>query len=203
MRLHIHTYFSISKLRLRLPNVVWGFTLAVLALCALTGAATLVAAHATPTGLGHFPAVEATSLDKTRLNLPADFGGNMNLVMISFAREQQLDVDSWLPTARQLELQHPRMRYYELPTTARENLLYRWWFNSALRSNNTDPALAGRILTLYVNKGQFRQSLRIPNEKKITVLLVDRDGKILWQSRGDFTADKGQALTAVLATSGS
>lgn len=171
----------------------------MLVACALTGVFSLVTTHAAATDMGHFPAVTATSLNKTRFALPSGFGGKINLVMISFAREQQQQVDSWLPTARQLEQQHADLRYYELPTTARENLLYRWWFNSALRSNNTDPALDGRILTLYVSKGAFRQSLHIPNEKKIAVLLVDRSGNVLWQTEGTFTADKGLALTTALA----
>jgi len=188
----------IPKMHWRLRKTFLRCVPAILVAYSLTGVFSLITAHAAATDMGHFPAVTATSLNKTHFALPAGFGGKINLVMISFAREQQQQVDSWLPTARQMEQQHADLRYYELPTTARENLLYRWWFNSALRSNNTDPALDGRILTLYVNKGQFRQSLRIPNEKKIAVLLVDRAGNVLWQAEGNFTADKGLALTTAL-----
>ena len=155
-------------------------------------------ALAAVTGLGSFPSVEANSLDKERFLLPKDFGGQVNLVLISFAREQQTAVDSWLPAAKQAEQQHSDLRYYELPTTSKENLLYRWWFNSALRSNNTDPALNGRILTLYVSKGQFLHALCIPNEKQIAVLLVDRSGAVLWQRSGAYTADKAASMDAAL-----
>lgn len=152
--------------------------------------------------MGDFPSVPATSLDKAHMQLPKDFGGEVNLVMIYFAREQQQDVDSWLPAARQLESSHPKLRYYELPTTARENLLYRWWFNSALRSNTTDPALDSRILTLYVSKGKFRQALKIANEKQIVTALVDRSGRVLWRTSGAFSAEKERSLAAVLAANG-
>ena len=36
------------------------------------------------------------------MNLPADFAGQFNLVIISFAREQQQEVDSWIPAARKI-----------------------------------------------------------------------------------------------------
>lgn len=186
-------------MRLRIHNAVSLCALAGLLACSFHGMSLSVPANAPAIDLGTFPPVDATSLDKARLELPRDFGGSLNLVMISFAREQQHEVDTWLPAARLLESEHPKLLYYELPTTAWENLLYRWWFNSALRSNNTDPALDGRILTLYVSKGAFRQSLHIPNEKKIAVLLVDRSGNVLWQTEGNFTADKGLALTTALA----
>ncbi len=172
---------------------------AVLLAAGLNHSASFADVQAAVENRSKFPTVDATSLNKDHLVLPANFGGELNLVMISFAREQQQQVDTWLPAARQLEQQHPDVQYYELPTTERENLLYRWWFNSALRSNNTDPALDGRILTLYLSKGAFLRALHIPNEKKIAVLLVDRAGNVLWQTEGAFTAKKNQQLQAALA----
>lgn len=187
----------ISNMRQR--DALLRFALALLVVCSASGIAFCVLA--TAPDLGTFPDVEATSLDKVHFELPKDFGGTVNLVMISFAREQQPEVDTWLSVAKQLEAQHPKLHYYELPTTAWENLLYRWWFNSALRSNNTDPALASRTLTLYVSKTPFRQSLKIPNEKQIVVLLVDRSGRVLWRTDGVFTSEKNQSLQAAVNAS--
>lgn len=173
--------------------------LAALVAGSLMRSSPLAAAQAAADDQAIFPTVDATSLNKDHLVLPAGFGGELNLVMISFAREQQFEVDSWLPAARRMERQYPQTHYYELPTTARENLLYRWWFNSALRSNS-DPALDGRILTLYLSKGAFLRALHIPNEKHIAVLLVDRTGHVLWQAEGAFTTGKNQQLQANLPT---
>lgn len=152
-------------------------------------------------GLGKFPAVEATSLDHAQLNLPQNFAGQLNLVIISFAREQQQVVDTWLPAAQQIQATHNNFRYYELPTTARENLLYRWWFNSALRSNTTDKDLRSRILTTYVNKHEFRNSLHISNERHVVEVLVDQTGRVLWRADGPYTeANKAELLSAVTAS---
>ncbi|HET9087206.1 MAG TPA: hypothetical protein VFN53_06775 [Acidobacteriaceae bacterium] len=148
--------------------------------------------------LGLFPAMQAANLNDTHFTLPQNFGGQLNLIVISFAREQQHTVDSWLPAARQLEATHPAFRYYELPTMSRENLFYRWWFNAALRSNTTDKDLRSRILPAYVNKHKFLRSLHVRNDKKVIVILVDQSGRVYWKSDGPYTEQKGQALLAAM-----
>jgi hypothetical protein len=151
---------------------------------------------------GQFPPVQATSLDGTHMNLPAGFSGRLNLVIISFKREQQQEVDSWIPAARKIESSHGQFRYYELPTMSRENLLYRWWFDQALRSNTTDKDLRNRILTAYVNRHTFRKSLDIENEKRVVAVLVDQKGHVYWRMDGSCSGSDVSALMTVLAAHG-
>jgi len=42
----------------------------------------------------HFPSVKASNLEKRDFNLPADFEGERNLLLVAFEREQQKDVDT-------------------------------------------------------------------------------------------------------------
>lgn len=151
---------------------------------------------------GQFSRIQATSLDGTRMNLPADFSGQLNLVIISFAREQQQEVDSWIPAARKIEAAHSQFRFYELPTMSRENLLYRWWFDEALRSNTTDKDLRSKILTAYVNKHTFKKSLDIGNEKRVVAVLVDAKGQVYWRADGSYSDPDMSALLSVLAAHG-
>jgi hypothetical protein len=171
----------------------------LLIVCCLSGFSQSTSAHAPITDAGQFPAVQAVSLSGTRFDLPQNFGGQVNLVVISFAREQQQAVDSWLPAARQLEATHNQFRYYELPTMSRQNLFYRWWFDAALRSNTTDKDLRSRILPAYVNKRKFLRSLHIRNDKNVVAILIDQSGRVLWRGDGPYTEQKKQALIAALA----
>lgn len=152
--------------------------------------------------LGQFPSIQATSLDGLRMDLPAEFSGQLNLVIISFAREQHHEVDSWIPAASNIESAHSQFRYYELPTMSRENFLSRWWFDEALRSNTTDKALRARILTAYVNKNSFKKSLDIKNEKQVVAVLVDLKGHVYWRANGAYKSADAQALLSVLAAHG-
>lgn len=146
-----------------------------------------------------FPGIQATSLDNARLHLPQDFSGQLNLVVVSFAREQQHDVDGWIPAAREIQTKHPKFSYYELPTMSSENLLYRWWFDAALRNNTNDHDLRNRTLTAYVNKHKFLKALGIANEKQVVAMLVDRTGKIYWRANGNCTEEEKLSLMQALA----
>lgn len=152
--------------------------------------------------VGQFPPIQVTSLDGTHMRLPADLSSQMNLVIISFAREQQQEVDSWIPAARKIESTHSEFHFYELPTMSRENFLYRWWFDESLRSNTTDKALRSRILTVYVNKRSFKKSLDIKNEKRVVAILVDPKGQVYWRADGAYQDADTPALLSVLAAHG-
>ncbi len=152
--------------------------------------------------LGEFPAIQATSLAGAKMHLPQDFAGQFNLVVISFAREQQQEVDTWIPVAQQIQSAHGNFSYYELPTTSRDNFLYRWWFDAALRSNTADKDLRSRTLTAYVSKHSFHKTLHIADEKRVVALLVDRTGKIYWRADGACTEQAKSALESVLAANG-
>jgi len=151
-------------------------------------------------GSGQFPAIQVASLDGTQFHLPQNFGGQLNLVIVSFAREQQQTVDSWIPAARQLEALNSEFRYYELPTMSRQNIFYRWWFDAALRSNTTDKQLRARILMAYVNMHTFRESLHVPNEKNVIVLLIDQSGRVFWRTQGAYTEEKRIGLNTALSS---
>jgi hypothetical protein len=146
-----------------------------------------------------FPAVSAYALNKLRVNLPADFAGQSNLLLLSFEREQQKEIDSWLPVAKDLQKANPSFRAYMLPVFTKENLLYRWWENSSLRSSVDDPQWIEFTIPLYVDKPRFRRGLQIYTEQSIVVLLVDKSGRVLWRTDGPLTDEKKAALTAILA----
>jgi hypothetical protein len=152
---------------------------------------------------GEFPPIQTTSLDGAHMTLPENFAGQLNLVMISFAREQQQAVDTWIPAARKIESAHSQFRFYELPTMSHENLLYRWWFDASLRSNTTDKDLRSRILTAYVNKRTFKNSLDIKSEKRVVAILVDQKGTVYWRADGQYADPDLPALLSVLAAHGS
>ncbi|RXS95604.1 hypothetical protein [Silvibacterium dinghuense] len=144
-----------------------------------------------------FPDVVSYSLDKARVDLPSGFEGKVNLLLLSFEPEQQKDIETWYPAAQALQHTNFAFRWYRLPVEARENFIFRWWDNSSLRSDETDPEMWHWIVPIYVNKDDFRRSLQIPNEHEIAVLLVDKEGHVLWRSSGVMTPQKRAALDAL------
>ena len=145
-----------------------------------------------------FPEVTGSSLQRKKLSLPRDFQGKLNLVFIAFQRWQQSQVDTWIPFARELEETHSGLRYYELPTIKRLNVLARTFINEGLRAGIPDPTARERTITLYLDKNTFREALQLPHEGHIYVLLLDHQGRVLWREEGAFTPDRGESMVAAV-----
>lgn len=150
-----------------------------------------------------FPRVHGTNLERRPFTLPDDLEGARNLVLIAFKREQQFEVDSWIPLARRLAQHDPGFSYYELPTISRNVPLARWWLDGAMRAGIPDPAAREATITLYLDKEAFRAALHLPSENSIYALLLERGGRVLWRSEGAATPEKERELQRVLGGRGS
>jgi hypothetical protein len=138
--------------------------------------------------------VSGSNLERRRLRLPDDLEGSLNLVLVAFQQWQQRQVDTWLPLARELEARYPALRYYELPTIRRLNGLARTFINEGMRAGIPDPVARERTITLYLDKGAFRQALGLRSEENIYALLLDRQGGVLWRAEGAYMREKGESL---------
>jgi hypothetical protein len=63
-----------------------------------------------------------------------------------------------------------------------------------MRAGIPDRLARQRTITLYLDKGAFRQALDLSDEEHIHVLLIDAAGKVCWRARGTFSPEKGAAL---------
>ena len=142
-----------------------------------------------------FPPITSYSLDKAKIDLPGGLEGQINLLLLSFKEEQQNDINSWMSTAQALQHLDFQFRYYQLPVAEKENFVFRWWETSSMRSDQTDPEAMHWIVPVWLDRKKFFQDLAIPNDKQVVVLLIDRQGKILWRTTGPMTQDKRAALT--------
>jgi hypothetical protein len=87
---------------------------------------------------------------------------------------------------------------YELPTLARRYKLMRPVIDGGMRGGIPDPAVRAATITLYIDKDPFKRALGIPTEDRIQILLVDREGRILWQRSGPCTPSLRVELQAHL-----
>jgi predicted transcriptional regulator len=147
-----------------------------------------------------FPAATGSNLQRKKLMLPADFDGELNIILVAFEQWQQNTVNTWLPFVEQLEQGYDSVRYYELPVIKRMNFIARTFINEGMRAGIPDTKARNRTITLYLDKVAFRDALDLPHERDIYVLIVDREGNIVWRTEGAFTSDKGEALTRAIET---
>ena len=160
---------------------------------------TLILALAIASDSARFPVVTSVNLEGKTLTLPADLAGERNVVFVAFLRQQQADVDTWVPFVKPLLARTPGTDYYEIPTIRRMVAPMRWMINRGMKGGIDDRAARERTVTLYIDKEPFKRSLAITDEHTIHVLLVDRTGRVLWRTTGAFDQAKGAALEQALA----
>ena len=141
-----------------------------------------------------FPTVTGSNLLREKLTLPRDFQGELNVVFVAFYQWHQMEVNSWIPLAQELEKQTKGLYYYELPTIQSRNFLYQKFINEGMRAGIPNQTSRERTITLYLDKASFRHKLEMPDEDHIFVLIVDRQGKVLYSTRGSYTPAAGEIL---------
>lgn len=149
--------------------------------------------------LPRFPAVTGHSLQGHDVTLPAGFTGERNLVFVAFRRDQQRDVDSWRPLARELVARDSTVRAYEIPVLARRYRFVRPMMEAGMRRGMPDTTTRAHTILLFIDKSPFERALRISSEDAIVPMIVDRDGRVRWRARGPFTAVLADSLRAALA----
>lgn len=170
-----------------------------LILCALLlNAVVLPLAAQSRPNPARFPTVTAYSLAKEKVTLPAGLTAARNLLLLSFDTADTPEIDRWISAAQSLTHLDTGLSYYLLPISQQKNPLYRWWDNSSMRSDFSDPQLWPRVVPLYINENRFRKQLQIPNGSQVVVLLTDRNGNVLWRASGAPDQQKLASLRAQL-----
>ena len=72
--------------------------------------------------------------------------------------------------------------------------MMRPFIDGGMRRGIADRAVREATITLYIDKAPFRESLRIPDEDRIYVLLVDRRGRVYWRTEGPVDERTGAEL---------
>lgn len=85
-------------------------------------------------------------------------------------------------------------RVYVLPDDFEAEL----FIDEGMRRGIRHQPTRARTITLYTDKQQFRTALGLPHEDHISVLLVDRQGHVLWQTEGAYRPDAARALTSTI-----
>ena len=117
-----------------------------------------------------------------------------------FLQPQQFIVNTWMPFANELEAIFPELAYYELPTIDTLPALSRTFINEGMRAGIPNAKARERTITLYIDTARFMRAIGIPTKNDVHILLVDRQGGILWRTTGSFDAAKGSELAQAIET---
>ena len=117
-----------------------------------------------------------------------------------FLQPQQFIVNTWMPFANELEAIFPELAYYELPTIDTLPTLSRTFINEGMRAGIPNAKARERTITLYIDTATFMRAIGIPTKNDVHILLVDRQGGILWRTTGSFDRQRGARAGRAIET---
>lgn len=174
----------------------WTPTLAWLA--AVSGAFLL--AYATPNEssvMGQLPTFSTKRLDQHPLVLPAQLPAERTLVLVAYRREQRPEIESWI---QGLNLRGdtgiPWVRMPVLDDPGSEQA--RHDIESRLLSRHTTEADRARLVPVFTNREAFIRAAGLSGPEHASVLVLDREGRVLARVEGPYDADRAQALRQTL-----
>lgn len=151
--------------------------------------------------MGYFPSVTGRNINNVRYELPSEFEGEYNIVLMAFTQEQQFTVNTWLNALRALETEQSSVRVYELPTLTKQfNWAQRRMIDYWMDNGISDRTARHTTITLYTDLRAIQDALGYRDMATIQVYLVDRQGKVYWESEGVYSASKFDSLKQTLTT---
>jgi hypothetical protein len=150
--------------------------------------------------VGKMPEFNAETLAERKVTLPRDLPGNRTLVLMTFAKAQQKNADSWVAG---LGLMKSTTAWIILPVIDKQNAFVQAMISGGMRVGTPDPKERDHIITLFTNQRDFIAAMQIKSGTKTNyAAVVDRAGKVWASAEGDYSADKAAPLLSALADTG-
>ena len=168
-------------------------SLAFLSLC-LVGCSSTVG---TPANLKNspFPRVRGESLTKEEVTLPDRYLGKPTLLLIGYQQKTQFDIDRWILGALQSDI---KAEIVEVPTIAgMMPQMVQGFINNGMRSGIPQNDWAS-VVTVYEDAPKIIAALGNERPQSAYVVLLDKDGRMVWTSNIGYSASQGIELKRIV-----
>lgn len=133
-----------------------------------------------------FPVIEGTSLERDEVTMPAAFDNDLTLLLIGYKQNAQFDIDRWLIGLDMTETQLP---VFELPTIqGMVPRMFKTFIDNGMRAGIPKPLWKG-VITVYEDGDRVQQFTGNENPNNARVLLINRQGEILYFYDQGFAVD--------------
>jgi hypothetical protein len=174
----------------------WTPTLAWLA----AAAAALAFAVAGPNEvnvMGRLPAPTAQRLDAQRVVLLQGLSGERTLALVAFHRDHRTEIDSWIQGLR-LD-QDSSIPWLKMPVLSDPGSAdARNAIETRILARHASDAVRSRLVPIFTDREAFIRAAGLSGAGHASVLVLDRNGKVLARAEGAYDRDKAAALRETL-----
>jgi len=147
--------------------------------------------------MGRLPTLFAKRLDQQPVVLPQQLPAERTLALVAYRRGQRAEIDSWI---RGLHLdEDSSIPWFRMPVLNDPG-------NEGARSAIEDKFLTrhpsesdrSRLVPVFTDRDAFVRAAGISGTEHASILVLNRDGKVLARAEGQFDEAKAQALRETL-----
>ena len=132
---------------------------------------------------GNFPNLSGIDLQKNKRELPQLFDKAINIVAVTFRRDQQRYVNNWAGVIDAISEKNPEVGFHQLYLLQEQNLLARSLMNDELREDIFDERSRARTITVYTDRKKFLKIMKM-REDTLYLLVIGKNGKIMQRIEG-------------------
>lgn len=144
--------------------------------------------------------ISGDNLNGQTLTFPQDFRADFNLVVMPFNRDQQTAAVGWLATFEEAARSDARVDYYSIAALTDLSPPVRLLVIQGLNLAVREPATRQRVVVTFLsNQAEVVAALGEGDTAAMRVLILARDGRVLWQTSGEHTPEREAALRTALA----
>jgi hypothetical protein len=133
------------------------------------------------------PDLAGETLAKTKIAWPKDFPTDRVLLLVSFGRDMQAEVDAW--DAALTPLRSDTLAIFNTPLIPNPGAIVRGFITGGMRSIYKDESARARMVPLYVDEKKIFPRLGITERATPLILVYTRDGRELGRVQGKVSAD--------------
>jgi hypothetical protein len=146
------------------------------------------------------PTFSGTDLNDTTYTFPEALGGDYQLIVMPFDRDQQVRAATWLEPFREIASNYERVEYYSIAALPDLSPAIRGLVVSGMRFNVQDDLTRARLIVVFLeNQPAFLEILNITDTDTIRLFITDADGTLYWQGSGDYNPSTEDDLREALA----
>ena len=130
-----------------------------------------------------FPPLEGELLNGKEVIFPADFKAPHHMVIMSFDRDQEKQIEGWIKAASNLP---DNVALFEVALIGKVGGIARFFIKGGMRDMEQYKARKQAVMPYFGDAETIKSALNITDSSQVHAFLITNKGDILWQGKGDY-----------------
>ena len=130
-----------------------------------------------------FPPLEGELLSSKEVIFPADFKAPHHMVIMSFDRDQEKQIEGWIKAASNLP---DNVALFEVALIGKVGGIARFFIKGGMRDMEQYKARKQAVMPYFGDAETVKSALNITDSSQVHAFLITNKGDILWQGKGDY-----------------